>query len=74
MMRAVVMLLRHIGFVEKAAKMEMALDIAGQFEKKVCITGRPDGATGAQFSDYVMETLKSPDLESRWRACQKIQG
>lgn len=74
MMRAVVMLLRHIGFVEKAAKMEMALDIAGQFEKKVCITGRTGGATGAQFSDYVMETLKSPELESRWNEYQKNQG
>jgi isocitrate dehydrogenase (NAD+) len=51
--------------------MEMALDICGQFEKKVSITGRPDGATGAQFSDYVMETLKSPDLESRWEKYQK---
>jgi isocitrate dehydrogenase (NAD+) len=74
MMRAAVMLLRHIGFVEKAARMEMALDICGQFEKKVCITGRPDGATGAQFSDYVMETLKSPNLESRWKEYQKNQG
>jgi isocitrate dehydrogenase (NAD+) len=73
-MRAAVMLLRHIGFVEKAAKMEMALDIAGQFEKKVSLTGRSDGATGAQFADYVMETLKSPDLESRWEEYQKKQG
>ena len=40
MMRAAVMMLRHIGFVEQAQKMEMALDICGQFEKKVCITGR----------------------------------
>lgn len=71
MMRAAVMLLRHIGFVEKAAQMEMALDICGQFEKKVSITGRPDGATGAKFADYVMETLKSPDLESRWEGYQK---
>lgn len=71
MMRAAVMLLRHIGFVEKAAQMEIALDICGQFEKKVSITGRPDGATGAKFADYVMETLKSPDLESRWEGYQK---
>lgn len=74
MMRAAVMLLRHIGFVEKAAQMEMALDICGQFEKKVGITGRPDGATGAKFADYVMETLKSPDLMSRWEGYQKNQS
>jgi isocitrate dehydrogenase (NAD+) len=70
MMRAVVMLLRHIGFVEKAARMEMALDICGQFEKKVALTGRSDGATGAEFADYVMETIRSPDLESRWKKYQ----
>ena len=51
--------------------MEMALDICGQFERKVAITGRPDGATGAQFADYVMETIKSADLESRWAGYQR---
>lgn len=71
MMRAAVMLLRHIGFVEQAGRMEMALDICGQFEKKVALTGRSDGATGAQFADYVMETLKDPHLESRWKSFQK---
>ena len=70
-MRAAVMLLRHIGFIEKAKRMEMALDICGQFEKKVAITGRPDGATGAQFANYVMETLRSADLESRWAGYQR---
>ncbi len=71
MMRACVMLLRHIGFVDQASKMEMALDICGLFEKKVVITGRAGGATGAQFADYVMETLKDPGLESRWRSFQR---
>lgn len=68
MMRACVMLLRHIGFVDHAARMEMALDICGQFEKKVVLTGRADGATGAEFADYVMETIKDPGLESRWKS------
>jgi isocitrate dehydrogenase (NAD+) len=71
MMRACVMLLRHIGFVQQAARMEMALDICGQFEKKVAVTGRADGATGAQFADYVMQTLQDPSLESRILAYQK---
>jgi len=71
MMRACVMLLRHIGFVDQASKMEMALDICGLFEKKVVITGRAGGATGAQFADYVMETLKDPGLEGRWRSFQR---
>lgn len=71
MMRACVMLLRHIGFVNPASQMEMALDICGQFEKKVCLTGRSDGATGAEFADYVMETIKDPNLESRWKSSQR---
>ena len=65
MMRATVMLLRHIGFVNKAAKMEAALDICGQIERKVVLTGRADGATGAEFADYVMHTLQDPNLKSR---------
>ena len=70
-MRAAVMLLRHIGFVEMANKFEMALDVCGQFEHKVKLTGRSDGATGAQFADYVMETIRSPNLEVRWKSYQR---
>jgi len=70
MMRAAVMLLGHIGFAEKARKLEMALDICGQHEKKVVLTGRSDGATGAEFADYVMETLQDPDLEAKWKGYQ----
>jgi isocitrate dehydrogenase (NAD+) len=70
-MRAAVMLLRHIGFVDQAQKYEMALDVCGQFEKKITLTGRSDGATGAKFADYVMETIRSPDLEKKWRSYQR---
>jgi len=74
MMRATVMLLRHIGFVDQARRFEMALDICGQFEKKVRLTGRASGASGAEFADYVMETLKDQNLESRWKSLQKIEA
>ncbi len=72
MMRASVMLLRHIGYFSQAARMENALDICGQFEKKVVLTGRSDGATGAQFADYVLETLQDPNLESRAKSYAKL--
>jgi len=68
--RAGAMLLRHIGYETLAAKLDMALDICGQFEKKLVITGRPGGATGKEFADYVMETLQDPKLESRWQSFQ----
>jgi isocitrate dehydrogenase (NAD+) len=70
MMRACVMMLRHIGLAGQASRMEMALDICGQFEKRMCLTGRPDGATGAQYADYVLETIQDPDLQNRWQKYQ----
>ncbi|MBN1324071.1 MAG: isocitrate/isopropylmalate dehydrogenase family protein [Methanotrichaceae archaeon] len=69
MMRASAMLLRHIGFLEEASRLEMALDICGQHEKRIALTGRSDGATGSEYADYVMETLKDPSLEQRWKGC-----
>lgn len=71
MLRACAMLLRHIGFEEKGEKLDMALDICGQFEKKLVITGRADGATGEEFADYVMETIKRHDLKDYWISFQK---
>jgi len=68
--KAAAMLLNHIGYTEKAKKLEMALDICSQLEKKLTITGRSDGATGAKFADYITETLQSPDLESKWQSYQ----
>lgn len=73
MLRATAMLLNHSGFSDKSKRLEMALDICGQHEKKVVITGRSDGATGAEFADYVMETIKNPELKSKWQGYQKVK-
>ncbi len=59
MLRACVMLLSHIGYQDKADKLERALDICSFEEKKLVITGREGGASCREFGDYVMETLKS---------------
>jgi isocitrate dehydrogenase (NAD+) len=66
-MRASAMLLRHIGFHDKAEKMEMALDVCGLYERKIFVTGRSNGATGKEFADYVMETIRNPDLKGKWQ-------
>ena len=58
MLRAAVMLLSHIGYQEKADKLERALDICTIEEKRLTITGRDTGATCAEFGDYVMQTLE----------------
>ena len=56
-LRAAVMLLEHIGHVDKASRLEKALDKCMYTEKKLTVTGRSDGATCAEFADYVMENL-----------------
>lgn len=58
MLRACVMLLSHVGLQDRADKLERALDICSFEEKKYVITGRENGATCAQFGDYVMDTLQ----------------
>ena len=58
MLRACVMLLSHIGYQDRADKLERALDICSFEEKKLVITGRDTGATCEEFGNYVMETLK----------------
>ncbi len=72
MMRAAAMLISHIGYPDKGKKFEMVLDICGQYEKKYVLTGRNTGATGAEFSNYVMETLNDPNIESRWNEYTKV--
>ena len=70
MIRAGAMLLRHIGYEGQGIRLEMALDITGQFEKKLVMTGRKDGASSKEFCDYVLETINDPDLEQRWKSHQ----
>ncbi len=68
MIKASAMLLRHIGYPDRAGKIEMALDMCGQFEKKLAITGRDTGATGGEFTDYLLSWIDTQDLGSRWNA------
>ena len=55
--KAVEMLLRHIGFVDKAEILSKALNICTETEKKVVVTGDRDGATCKEFGNYLMETI-----------------
>lgn len=66
--RAAGMLLDHIGYSEEAGKLAKALDICTKYEKKVALTGRSDGATGAEYSEYLMDTLSDPQLEEKFAA------
>ncbi len=74
LIRGGAMLLNHIGFADRGRRLEMALEICDTFEKKLVITGRSSGTTGAAFTDYLMETLQDPALERRWREYQEQAG
>lgn len=57
MLRAAALLLNHIGKIDKAAKLEKALDFCMFSDKKLVITGRDTGCTCSEFGDYVMKTI-----------------
>jgi isocitrate dehydrogenase (NAD+) len=71
MIRAGAMLLEHIGFAELGTKLHKALDVCGQYEKKIVMTGRSNGATSAQFGDYLMQTVEDPHLDAKWEGYVK---
>ena len=66
MIRASAMLLRHIGYPQYASKVEMALDVCGNYEKKLTITGRDTGATGEEYTKYLLSWINNPELKKRW--------
>jgi isocitrate dehydrogenase (NAD+) len=74
MIRAASMLIGHIGYPEKAKNLEMALDVCGQYEKKLAITGRSGGATGTAFTDYIMDWLANPKLSQKWEECVNVKA
>jgi isocitrate dehydrogenase (NAD+) len=67
MLRAGAMLLEHIGYPPLGKKLHMALDVCGQYEKKIVMTGRDTGATGEELGNYVLQTVQDPRLEPRWQ-------
>lgn len=56
--RAGAMLLSHIGYISESERLEKALEICTQKEKKIVMTGRDTGATSEEFADYIMDTIK----------------
>lgn len=56
--RAGAMLLSHIGYKSESEKLEKALEVCTQTEKKIVMTGRDTGATSEEFANYIMDTIK----------------
>ena len=68
MIRAGAMLLEHIGYRELGQKLTKALDVCGQYERKLVMTGRDTGATGKEFGEYLVDTVNDSRLEARWES------
>ena len=66
LLRAGAMMLEHIGFSGLGGRLHKALDICGQHERKVVMTGRDTGATSKEFGEYLMATVEDADVEARW--------
>ncbi|NDC82462.1 isocitrate/isopropylmalate dehydrogenase family protein [bacterium] len=63
MIKAAAMLARHIGFPEAAERIEKALEICVSGERRLVITGRPDGATASEFGEYILEWMNRCSLD-----------
>ena len=67
LLRAGAMMLEHIGFEDLGGRLHKALDICGQYERKVITTGRNTGATSREYGRYIMSTVEDPTVEDRWQ-------
>ena len=74
LLRAGAMMLEHIGYTDIGAKLHKAIDICGQYERKLVMTGRDTGATSAEFGKYLMDTVADPKIEDRWQEYVETTG
>ncbi len=56
-LRAAVMLLQHIGFIDQANKLDKAINSCTK-NKKLIITGRSNGATCSELTNCILEKIK----------------
>ena len=56
-MKAAALLMRHIGYTQAADRLEDALIVCNETERRLVMTGNSTGATAKEFADYVMEKL-----------------
>ena len=69
-LKAAGLMLSHLGYTDLGTKVDMALEICGQYERKVVMTGRDTGSTSREFGQYLMSTVEDPSVEDRWDEAQ----
>ena len=57
LIRAVGMMMAHIGYADRKAILDEALDICTITERKVVVTTMPEDASTKEFTDYLLETI-----------------
>ena len=67
MLKASAMLLQHLGYADLGRRLDMALEVCGQYERKIVTTGRDTGATGDEYGAYVADTVNDAGLEAKWQ-------
>ncbi len=58
LIRAVGMMLAHIGYGDRKELLEQALDICTVTERKVVLTTFAEDASAAEYTDYLLETIE----------------
>lgn len=58
LIRAAGMLMAHIGYADRKAILDQALDICTVTERKKVVTTDVDGSSAAEFTDYLLETIE----------------
>lgn len=58
LIRAMGMMMAHIGYGDRKAKLEQALDICTITERKKVVTTFVEDASAAEFTDYLIETIQ----------------
>lgn len=58
LIRAAGQMLIHIGYADRNELLERALDICTVTERKLVVTRRTDGASAAEFTDYLIDTIQ----------------
>ena len=74
LLRAGAMMLEHVGYTDIGARLHKAIDVCGQYERKIVMTGRDTGATSAEFGQYLMDTVADPTLDDRWQEYVETVG
>ena len=58
LIRAMGEMIAHIGYADRKEKLFKALDICTVTERKVVVTTQKEDASAAEFTDYLLETLR----------------